>query len=155
MNNVSFLSTNANVNLGQIIKDIEKISNVELITIQFPDPYFKNRFRKRRLVNKEFIQSILTNIRIGTKIFIQTDYQDIMIDIVKMFQLFPQFTPSIGYNINTLDSNINPFQIQTDRERGYVMKGLPIYRMLYEKTSELPIEPSLENSISSNYSISS
>lgn len=67
-----------------------------------------------------------------------------MIDIVKIFQLFPQFTPSTGFNTNTLDSNINPFQIQTDRERGYVMKGLPIYRMLYEKTSELPIEPSLE-----------
>lgn len=57
-----------------------------------------------------------------------------------MFQLYPQFTPSSGFSLDTLDTNINPYPVQTVRERIYLLKGEPIYRMMYEKTSELELD---------------
>lgn len=73
-----------------------------------------------------------------------------MEEIINVFNLFPQLTPSEGFFLKTLDSNINPFQIQTERERSYSVKGLPIYRMLYEKTSEIQLENSNSQNNSDN-----
>jgi tRNA (guanine-N7-)-methyltransferase len=136
-NNLHFLSTNANVNLGSILREIEKISMVKMITIQFPDPHFKSKHHKRRLVNKDFLSMILESLQNNHQfqIFVQSDNLDLMNDITQTFQCLEQhLTPSPNYFLTNLSENPNPFETPTERERVYQLKGLPIYRMLYERT---------------------
>lgn len=132
--NLSFLSTNANVNLSAIFAEISKVSNVQMLTIQFPDPCFKSRHLKRRLITKEFIDMIVKSNMTNLNIFIQSDHEDLMIDTINTFRCFPQFRPSPRYSLTHLSDNPNPFDIPTRREVAYLAKGLPIYRILYETT---------------------
>jgi tRNA (guanine-N7-)-methyltransferase len=134
-----FLSTNANVNLGMILREIEKISAVKMITIQFPDPHFKSKHHKRRLINKSFLLTILESLQKNShfQIFVQSDNLELMNDITQTFQSLEQhFTPSPSYSLTDLSKNSNPFEVPTEREKAYQLRGLPIYRMLYTRTSE-------------------
>lgn len=58
LNNVHFLSMNANVDLERIMANIGEISSVEMVMIQFPDPHFKSRNKKRRVVNADLVDTI-------------------------------------------------------------------------------------------------
>lgn len=52
--NCHFLKANANVDLKRILTDLDAANaQVDRILIQFPDPYFKKRHFKRRLVNPD------------------------------------------------------------------------------------------------------
>ena len=58
--NIHFICGNANVNIDRILTDIiSRNIPIHTICIQFPDPQFKKKHYKRRLVNLEFI-NILT-----------------------------------------------------------------------------------------------
>lgn len=122
-----------------ILKDIEKISTVKMITIQFPDPHFKSKHHKRRLVNKDFLVMILESLSKNShfQIFVQSDNLELMKDVTQTFQSLEQYLkPAVNYSLTDLSKNSNPFDIPTERERAYQMRGLPIYRMLYERVPE-------------------
>jgi tRNA (guanine-N7-)-methyltransferase len=135
--NLHFLTTNANVNLGKVLSEINKgPSSVEMITIQFPDPCFKVKHQKRRLVTKEFVQTILRHSKNSNlNIFIQSDHLHLMSDVLSIFDDVAKdvLMPASNYSsrLEELWKNPNPFEVPTERERIYLAKGLPIYRMLY------------------------
>jgi tRNA (guanine-N7-)-methyltransferase len=140
--NLHFLTTNANVNIAKVMCAIESgPTGVEMITIQFPDPCFKAKHQKRRLVNKEFIQTILQNSKNSNlKIFIQSDHLDLMSDVLGIFEDVAKeiMMPASNYSscLEELCQNRNPFEVPTERERIYLEKGLPVHRILYVRCPE-------------------
>lgn len=63
LNNCHFLFTNANVNLTRILKDIAQAGIfVDTLAIQFPDPMYKTRHQKRRMLNTQLIEDILSQV---------------------------------------------------------------------------------------------
>ena len=74
--NLYFLFGNAN----NIFKNVQSkfiIKNLKSISFNFPDPWFKKRHFKRRVIQPEFIDMLSNSLQKGTLIFIKTDVKDL------------------------------------------------------------------------------
>ena len=61
--NCAFLQCNANVDLGRLLGDLANAgAPLERICIQFPDPHFKKKHRKRRVCTPELAETVARSI---------------------------------------------------------------------------------------------
>jgi len=129
--NLYFLFGNAN----NILENHECkfiIENAKSISFNFPDPWFKKRHYKRRIIQPEFINILSNSMQKESLIFIKTDVKD----------LFNYMDRTILNNLNfvTLDKvNLksekcfNPNRIQTNREMYVIENKLCIFERIYKK----------------------
>ncbi|CAM9312715.1 unnamed protein product, partial [Ectocarpus fasciculatus] len=132
--NVHYIYTNANVNISRIIDDISKHSTVQRITINFPDPYFKKRHYKRRLVNNAFVRALAQGLSQGAEVCFQSDVLELCLAAVKSFASGPWFTPCTYHDVNDLEGNKNPTGVLTEREISVIKRKLKVYRISYVRT---------------------
>jgi len=74
--NLYFVFGNAN----NILHDVQSkfiIKNVKSISFNFPDPWFKKRHYKRRVIQPEFLNLLSNSLQKGSLIFIKTDVKDL------------------------------------------------------------------------------
>ena len=120
LGNVHFLKSNANVDINKIISSIQcsVSAGVELIAIQFPDPYFRENHHKRRLLNTQFIRSLINGgVDEGTRLFVQTDVEELMnamTEVLEQNSDLVSLTPGQSYD-DTLFNPV-PFDVPTERE---------------------------------------
>ena len=129
--NLYFVFGNAN----NILNDIQNkflINNVKSISFNFPDPWFKKRHFKRRVIQPELINILSNSLQIGSLIFIKTDVKD-------LFD-YMDCTISSNFNFKTIDKRIfnyfesfNPNQVKTNREKYVILKKLDIFESIYIK----------------------
>lgn len=76
---VDFLGCNANVDLERLVRTYYSSRGgggpLQRVTIQFPDPHFKNQHQKRRVVSKELVATLATLMPEKAEIFLQSDVQ--------------------------------------------------------------------------------
>jgi tRNA (guanine-N7-)-methyltransferase len=136
LKNVHFLAANANVDLNYILDSVKANGvKVSTVTIQFPDPQFKVRHQKRRVVNETFVESLAQQMEPGSMFFMQTDIETLAHEIVDFFVHSKMFTPAPGYDVVKLENNKSPFPVQSDREKIMVAKGDPVYRMVLHRNN--------------------
>ena len=70
--NVRFIFGNANVSLQRWLESIPQL-RLELVTIQYPDPWFKKRHHKRRMVQPELLRWVAAAMPADGKLFLQSD----------------------------------------------------------------------------------
>ena len=134
LQNVHFLSVNANIDLDRILSDLKRVGgSIEMVTIQFPDPHFKKKHKKRRVVNELLVDTIVSQIEIGKTIFLQSDILDVTEDMIANFSKNEQLEIAEGYDVSNLTGNISPNNVLTEREIATQKKELPIYRIMYRK----------------------
>ena len=132
LHNVKFLFCNVNVSLDEWLKDLD-YGQLRRVSIQFPDPWFKRKHFKRRVLTKNLINSIAKSMIKDGEIFIQSDifklfeYMSNTIDKSRYFQ-----KKDLGY-MRFLDDN--PYNVKTDRELFSLQKNFPIYREIYIRNS--------------------
>jgi len=129
--NLYFLFGNAN----NILNDVQSkliIRNVKSISFNFPDPWFKKRHYKRRVIQPEFINILSNSLQKGTLIFIKTDVKD-------LFD-YMDYTISSNFNFKTIDKkdfnyseSFNPNKIKTNREKYVIVNQLEIFERIYIK----------------------
>lgn len=134
--NLMYLNGNINVDISRILVDCLSFGAKSIdIAIQFPDPHFKTRNFKRRVVNDSFVETLDRLLPIHSKVFIQTDIEEVAKDFARKFlnsRLTFQIYP--GYSLEQLHSNASPYYpIETERERNSIKEHLKIYRILFEK----------------------
>ena len=130
INNLYFVFGNAN----NILNDVQSKSfmdNVKSISFNFPDPWFKKRHFKRRVIQPEFINTLSKSLKKGSLIFIKTDVKD----------LFDYMDYIILNNFKTIDKKylnysetFNPSQEKTNREKYVAINQLDIFERIYIKT---------------------
>ena len=59
---------------------------IKAVTVQFPDPHFKTRHKKRRVVNPDLVNSLAKHLAEGTLVFLQSDVQELEVDMISHFQ---------------------------------------------------------------------
>ena len=108
------------------------ISCVRSISFNFPDPWFKKRHIKRRVIQKDFINILSNSFQKGALIFIKTDVKD-------LFD-YMDFTISGNFNFKKIDKNdfnfsesFNPNGVQTNREKYVIFNQLDIFESIYIK----------------------
>ena len=131
MENLYFLFGNAN----NILIDFHSrfiINNIKSISFNFPDPWFKKRHHKRRVIQPDFINILSNLMQKGSLIFIKTDVKE-------LFE-YMDSTISRNFNLKKIDTknfnyfeSFNPNKVQTNREQYVLNKELDIYESIYMK----------------------
>ena len=141
--NVRVLFCNANISLegwmGALSTD-----RLQRVSIQFPDPWFKRRHRKRRVLQPPLLLAIAAALEPGRELFLQSDVREVIEPMVALTELSGCFErPSDDSRPWRLD---NPLPVPTERERYVLEQGLPVYRVLYRRNHQaLPERTDLEN----------
>ena len=129
--NLYFLFGNAN----NILNDFQSkfiIKNLKSLSFNFPDPWFKKRHHKRRVIQPEFITILSNSLEKGTLIFIKTDVKE----------LFDYMDCTISSNpyFKTIDKKdfdysecFNPNKVKTSREKYVTGNQLDIFERIYIK----------------------
>jgi len=108
------------------------IKNLRSISFYFPDPWFKKRHYKRRVIQPGFINNLSNSLQKGTLIFIKTDVKD-------LFDYMDR-TISSNFHFKTLDKkdfnfseSFNPIKVKTEREKYVIVNQRDIYEKIYIK----------------------
>ena len=76
INNLYFVFGNVN-NILRDPKYKSLVNSIYSISFNFPDPWFKKRHFKRRVIQPEFVNILSNSLPEGTLIFIKTDVKDL------------------------------------------------------------------------------
>lgn len=126
--NLHYLFCNANNSLYYVLASLLE-GSLQWVTIQFPDPWFKKRHQKRRVVQPEVVQILADFLVPGGRVFLQSDVAEVLTEMGDRFQEHPAFLCKTGIPSQTP----NPFPVQTERETSTLEKGEPVYRMVLER----------------------
>ena len=129
--NLYFLFGNAH----NILNDFHSeylIKNLKSISFNFPDPWFKKKHHKRRVIQPGFINLLSNSMQEGSIIFVKTDVKD-------LFE-YMDCTISSDRNFEKLDKkgfnyseSFNPNKFQTNREKNVLLNELEIFESIYIK----------------------
>ena len=129
--NLYFIFGNANKILNSVHSKFI-LNNLKSISFNFPDPWFKKKHYKRRVIQSDFINTISNSIKRGAFIFIKTDVEELF--------KYMDFTLSSNLNLKTIDKNdfnysksFNPNRIKTDREKYVIKNKINIFERIYMK----------------------
>lgn len=126
LQNLHYTFCNAMLWLGKLLEDLPD-SIVQAVTIQFPDPWFKKKHAKRRMVNKELVETVVEKLAPGGRVFVQTDIEFLSIEMFTLFRA--------NENLVEVPVDANPFPVRTEREKAVEDKALPVYRAYWQKRS--------------------
>ncbi len=124
LTNLHYEFCNASLALDKFLEELPA-EVLQTVTVQFPDPWYKKRHAKRRMVNENIVETVVKHLKISGKIFVQTDV-DFLAD--EMFTVFRKNT-----NLREIEIAENPFPVKSEREIAAEEKSLPIYRRIFEK----------------------
>ena len=130
LGNLRFLYANANVSLEQWLAGLAP-EQLALVTIQFPDPWFKQRHLKRRVLQPSLLAAIAAALAPGRELFVQSDVLDVIRAMTSLIEASGCFTPAAAAG-QPWECN-NPLPLPSEREQWVISQGLPVYRHLYRR----------------------
>jgi len=130
LTNLRFLFCNANVSLERWLAELPG-GLLHRVSIQFPDPWFKLRHHKRRVLQPPLLRSIAAALAPGAELFLQSDVQAVMAPMVALCEASACFERPAEDGWPWRASN--PLPVPTEREHHVLAQGLPVYRVLYRR----------------------
>lgn len=139
----AFAEANATVSLATLLPSYP--GPLTVVAVQFPDPHFKERHRKRRVVQAGMASAAAAALARGGRVFLQSDVLEVAASMRATFEeaagdmLTPapeHGEPPAGGWRGWADAGwlaANPLQVPTEREVNAAMSGLPVYRCLLVK----------------------
>ncbi|WP_075507517.1 tRNA (guanosine(46)-N7)-methyltransferase TrmB [Prochlorococcus marinus] len=122
-------------NAHNILNDVQSkfiLKNLKSLSFNFPDPWFKKRHYKRRVIQPEFINNLSNSLQKGTLISVKTDVKD-------LFD-YMDYTISNNFYFKKIDKkdinyseSFNPNNFQTNREKYVIINQLDIFERIYIK----------------------
>lgn len=97
---------------------------VARVFVHFPDPWWKKRHQKRRVLQPSFLDTLGRLMAAGGELFVQTDVPDrheLYVRTVSEHEAFEIVDDALDHN---------PFGAVSNRERRAEEDGLPIHRLL-------------------------
>jgi len=134
LENLKFLFCNVNVSLDEWLSDLDS-DQLRRVSIQFPDPWFKRKHFKRRVLRKSLLNSIARYISSDGELFIQSDILKLIESMVDVIDESNYFYRKKLDGLKWL--NKNPYDSFTNRELFVIKQKLPIYRAMYIRNSTL------------------
>ncbi|XP_022682101.1 uncharacterized protein LOC101756105 isoform X1 [Setaria italica] len=137
LRNIYFMFANATVSFEKIISSYP--GPLSLVSILCPDPHFKKRHHKRRVLQPPLVDSITKNLCLGGQVLIQSDVLEVAADMRERFDGYSD----ILEHVDCVDKDLhcdnegwlldNPMGIRTEREIHAELEGATIYRRMYQK----------------------
>lgn len=129
LRNVCFVHCNANFSLAPSVDP----GSLVAVHVQFPDPWFKAKHHKRRVINQDFLRDCWERLAPGGTLYWSTDVCELAEEMIAL-------TEASGYFRNTLAAHAyqraNPLPERSAWERHLEAHGRPIWRAQYERLDE-------------------
>lgn len=112
------------------IPKLKPDGSLQAVFINFPDPWWKKRHQKRKLITPWFAHEIYRLLKVGGTIFLQTDVEERAEEYLKLF---------LGLGLKNLANNgsnymkENIFGISSHREKKCNELGESIFRLYFRK----------------------
>ena len=129
LSNLHFVFCNANRSLRSLFASWPGVP-LQRVTIQFPDPWFKKRHQKRRVVQPELIAALAELLPVGGEVVLQSDVEAVATEMTARFAEQPSFGQQPPGWLSD-----SPFPAQTEREQMTLEKGQPVFRSLFVRQS--------------------
>jgi tRNA (guanine-N7-)-methyltransferase len=129
--NLYFSFGNAN-NIFNQSNNKSIINFITSISFNFPDPWFKKKHHKRRVIQPKLINLLSSSMKRGSLIFIKTDVRDLFDHMELTISESIKFK-KISYQDVKFYESFNPNKIQTNREKYVILNQLKIYESIYKK----------------------
>lgn len=124
--NIFVLRANINFSITELFKP-ETISKIH---IYFPDPWFKKRHQKRRIVTPELIDNCLSILVTGGELHLATDVEPLAAEMLEICAEKPTIK-NLAASGNYYDGRI--FTETTNWEKHLIKAGKPIWRTAFKK----------------------
>ncbi len=128
LKNLHYVFANINTSL-QVLLDSLPTATLTWITIQFPDPWFKKKHHKRRVVQPDLVDILAKHTPQKLVLFCQSDVEEVALEMREKFLEHETFV--LAHDSFWLQENI--FPVPTEREVATASKGEPVYRFLLHK----------------------
>ncbi|KAG8051713.1 hypothetical protein GUJ93_ZPchr0001g29595 [Zizania palustris] len=141
LRNVYFMFANATVSFDQIMASYP--GPLSLVSILCPDPHFKKRHHKRRVLQSQLVDSITKNLCLGGQVLLQSDVFEVAVDMRERFDGYSDVLEHVDFIDKDLRCDNegwlldNPMGIRTEREIHAELEGATIYRRMYQKTRDV------------------
>jgi len=107
------------------------------VHIYFPDPWWKKKHKKRRVVNESSVAQIHRVLRPGGTFHFWTDVLEYFESAIEMIaESSPQFGPPLPEDADEDDEG-DELAYRTHFERRSVRHAIPVYRVRFEKASDI------------------
>ena len=130
LTNLHYLFGSMNYYAETLLPSLPK-NSLHFITIQFPDPWFKRKHKKRRVVQPKLVKILVDYLVAGGTIFLQSDIEDVALEMRERFAVNPLLV--IQHQDFWLEEN--PLPVPTERELYVLEDNKPVYRVLFKKES--------------------
>ncbi len=124
LRNVHAVLANANLHLEELLPP----ASVAFVSVNFPDPWYKKRHHKRRVVNPGWAQALLGRLLPSAEVHTMTDYEPVGVQIREVLEATPGLVNLDGAGRMAAESTTG---IESERERSHTRRGEPIYRLRF------------------------
>ena len=108
-------------------------ATVDRVFLNFPDPWFKRRHHKRRLIDEDLADKIGIVLKPGGELFFQSDVWSLALEALDIFErLDTSFCNRAGSWSFWKDGN--PYGVRSGREQHCERDGLPVWRIWYSRS---------------------
>ena len=102
---------------------------LSVVYIHFPDPWWKKRHAKRRVLTAELLAGVAGALAPGGELFVQTD----VFDRAEQFESVVAAESRLAPWSTTARVEDNPYGARSPRERRAMADGLPVLRLRYRR----------------------
>lgn len=121
LGNLVFAYCNLNVDLDRVFPP----ASVDCFHLLFPDPWFKERHRKRRVIEPALVETIATQLRPGGQLHAASDVFDVGLEILAVLEDSPRLRNLAG---PWSFWRGNPFDSASRREQTTLARGQRVWR---------------------------
>jgi tRNA (guanine-N7-)-methyltransferase len=129
LDHVRSVFANMSVDMPRLFAD----ASVQRFFLNFPDPWFKSRQHKRRVIGPGLVREIARALAIGGELFVQTDIFALALDAMAALEAEPATFVNAREPWTFLRAS--PFAAKSRRERQCEQEGARVWRLLYRRIS--------------------
>ena len=124
--NLRAVFANISVDLPRLFAE----GSVRRFFLNFPDPWFKSRQHKRRVISPGLIAELARALEPGGELYVMTDIFALALDAMAALEESPFYESAVGA---WTFARANPYGAKSRRERQCEQEGARIWRLLYHR----------------------
>jgi tRNA (guanine-N7-)-methyltransferase len=126
--NLRSVFANMSVDMGRLFRD----GAVRRFFLNFPDPWFKSRQHKRRVIGPGLMTAIGRALAPGGELYVQTDIFALALDAMAALEVDEDFANAAA---PWTFLRASPYEAKSRRERQCEAEGVRVWRLLYRKAA--------------------
>ncbi len=115
----------------KVFREMIPAASLAAVHVYFPDPWWKARHRKRRVLNAAFLIDVRRTLPPGARLHFWTDVEEYYLSTLELLQEFPELRGPLPVDERPAEHDLDYL---THFERRTRRNGEPVYRSEFERS---------------------